>query len=165
MGLAMKSSADAHQLIKISEGLFLTAYRCPAGVWTIGWGHTKGVKPGMRISMDEAERLFREDVAEFDAGVSRLLTREVPQYVFDALVSFAWNVGLDEDSDTKPEGLGDSSLLRYVNAGQMDRAADEFGKWVWVFPPGKPKKRERGLVIRRRREVAMFGGFDWRLVK
>ncbi len=154
----VKSSGLAHQLIKASEGLFLKAYRCPAGVWTIGWGHTKDVKPGMRISLDEAERLFREDVVEFDSGVARALKREVPQYVFDALVSFAWNVGLDEDSDTKPEGLGDSSLLRYVNAGQMDKAAEELGHWVWVFHPGKPKKKERGLVIRRRRERAMFEG-------
>lgn len=151
----MRSSAKAHGIIKQFEGLFLSAYLCPAGVWTIGWGHTAGVKKGDRISLDTAERMFRDDIREFDEGVSSLLVREVPQHVFDALVSFGFNVGLDIDEDVVPEGLGDSTLLRLVNQGNMEAAANEFKFWV---KGGRPRKVMPGLVKRRRMERALFEG-------
>ena len=151
----MKSSSRAHAIIKNAEGLFLKSYRCPSGVWTIGWGHTKEVKPGMTISLDQAKAFFNDDIAEYDKGVSSLLTRTVEQHQFDALVSFSFNVGLDIDRDIIPEGLGDSRLLRLVNAGDMVAAADEFEKWVFG---GSPRRRLPGLVIRRKTEKNLFMG-------
>jgi lysozyme len=149
----MKVGVDAVSIIKEYEGLRLTAYQCPAGIWTIGWGHTKGVKEGQRISIDQARAFLQADVAEVAAGVNSLLKVGVTQYQFDALVSLAFNVGLDIDVDTKAEGLGDSRLLELVNAGEFTFASLEFGKWVYAR-----HKRRPGLVARRRQESELFQG-------
>lgn len=151
----IESSTVAHALIKEFEQCRLQAYLCPAGIWTIGWGHTKGVRSGDSISVDQAEHLFQEDIKEFDAGVARLIKVPVEQYQFDALVSFAFNVGLDIDADIKPEGLGDSFLLKHVNAGNFTLAAAEFEKWV---TGGRPRRKLPGLVRRRKKERALFEG-------
>ena len=119
----MKAGVEAVRIIKEYEGLMLTAYKCPAGIWTIGWGHTKGVKEGQRVSVEQALRLLQADIADVAAGVNSLLNVAVTQYQFDALVSFAFNVGLDIDADTKAEGLGDSRLLELVNAAEYTLAS------------------------------------------
>lgn len=148
-----KAGVDAVRIIKEYEGLMLTAYQCPAGVWTIGRGHTKDVKRGQRISIDQALSFLQADIAEVAAGVNSLLTAPVAQHQFDALVSFAFNVGLDIDADTKAEGLGDSTLLKLVNAGDYQGAALEFGKWIY----GGGKVLD-GLVARRQQERDLFEG-------
>lgn len=124
------------------EGLRLTAYRCPAGVLTIGYGHTgPDVRPGMRISRLEAVRLFDADVNAFAAGVARLLPEGVTQPQFDALVSLAYNIGLGAFSR--------SSLLRRVKADPADPAIrEEFMKWVYAGGAKLP-----GLVRRRKAEA------------
>lgn len=116
-------------IIKHFEGLKLKAYKCPAGVWTIGYGHTgPDVMPGLVITEARADELLAADLARFEAGVARLAPVTTDNQ-FSALVSFAFNVGLDEDGDGKAEGLGDSTLLRKHNAGDYEGAAAQFALW------------------------------------
>ncbi len=117
-------------LIKEFEGCKLEAYLDGGGVWTIGWGHTgPDVHEGLIWTQHQADMALLEDVQEAVDGVNRLVTAPLTQNEFDALVSFAYNVGLDIDADTKAEGLGDSTLLRKLNALDYGGAADEFPKW------------------------------------
>lgn len=109
----MRTSTQGVELIKEFEGVELTAYPDPgsgAEPWTIGYGHTSGVKPGDTITEEEAEDLLIQDLGRFENAVSGLIDVELNQNEFDALVSFAFNVG---------EGaLGDSTLRRRLNAGE-----------------------------------------------
>lgn len=129
----------------------LRAYADSAGVPTIGYGHTRDVRLNGAITEDEADALLESDLAEFVDGVNRLVRVPLDQHQFDALVAFAFNVGLDEDEDTKAEGLGDSTLLRLVNAGQFGLAARQFT--LWVYSNGQVS---RGLERRRIAEQAMW---------
>ncbi|GAB1358670.1 lysozyme [Porphyromonadaceae bacterium] len=90
----MKTSQKGIDLIKSHEGLRLTAYRCPAGVLTIGYGHTSGVYPNQTITAQQAELFLRDDLAASEASVNRL-EGKVPlnQNQFDALVSLVFNIG------------------------------------------------------------------------
>lgn len=157
----MRVSERCIALIKHFEGCHLKAYPDPktgGDPWTIGYGHTgKDVFKGLVITELRAEELLRSDLQRFEAGVLRLVKRAPTQAQFDALVSFAFNCGLDEDADTKAEGLGDSTLLRLFNSGHIEYAADEFLKWI---SRGTPV--EKGLRRRRAAERAMFLGGDWR---
>lgn len=156
----MRASAAGHDLIKRFEGCQLKAYQCSAGVWTIGWGTTGHVAQqgrmvaigeGMTCNQTEADLWFIQRLAQFEAGVSRLVKIEISQPMFDALVSFAYNCGLDEDADTVAEGLGDSTLLRRLNALDYLGAAAEFLKW------DKANSRVlNGLKRRREAEQALF---------
>lgn len=149
----MDISTNGKNFIKSREGCKLSAYLCSAGVWTIGYGHTKGVQKGDTITQLMADIYFDQDIAQFVSDVKSLLKVNVTQNQFDALVSFAYNVGSDIDADTIPEGLGDSTLLKFVNAGEFRKAADEFLKWDKA--KGKPV---RGLTLRRAAERALFLG-------
>jgi lysozyme len=142
-----RTNLAGRQLIKDAESLRLKAYRCPAGRWTIGYGDTgSDVVPGLVITKDEAEERFDRRLAEeFEPGVEQLLAVEVTGNQFSALVSFAYNAGLGE------KGLGGSTLLRKLNAGDPDGAAEEFGRWT--------RSRGRvlpGLVTRRAAERELF---------
>ncbi|HXG01499.1 MAG TPA: lysozyme [Bacteroidota bacterium] len=123
----------------------MKAYLCPAGVWTIGYGHTGGVKEGDRITLQQAEELLKQDLERFEECIRRSVTVPLNQNQFDALVSFAFNVGC--------MALENSTLLRKLNAGDYAGAAQEFGKWVksrGVILPGLIKRRdaERALFER-----------------
>lgn len=109
------------QLIKMFEGLKLNAYRCPAGVLTIGYGHTKGVKEGDSISLEEAERLFRKDIEIYEDAVVNAVIVPLNQNQFDALVSFTYNLGAGN--------LRSSTLLKKLNEGDYLAAADQFSRW------------------------------------
>ncbi len=120
----MKTSQRGIDLIKRFEGLRLTAYPDPGtggDPWTIGYGHTNGVKPGMKITENWAEELLRDDLAEFEAAVNGLVTVRLCQHQFDALVSLVFNIG--------PGAFSDSTLLRLLNAGLYDDAALQFVRW------------------------------------
>lgn len=119
-----RTNAQGVQIIKSSESLRLRAYRCPAGKWTIGYGDTgPDVRPGLTITEAEAEeRLARRLAFEFEPGVAQLLAVPVTGNQFSALVSFAYNTGL--------EALAESTLLTKLNAGDYDGAAGQFGRWV-----------------------------------
>ena len=120
MGISQKGL----NLIKQFEGLRLTAYRCSAGVLTIGYGHTgNDVTAGMTITQAQAEELLKNDVKKFEIGVSALTTNiPLTQNQYDALVSFAYNVGLG--------AFQNSTLLKKLRENPTDKAiAAEFAKW------------------------------------
>jgi lysozyme len=143
----VKISADCVEFIKTHEGLRLKAYVCPAGVLTIGYGHTKTVTPGMIIARAEADQLFLRDVAEFETGVMQACGTQL-QHRFDALVSFAFNVGL--------AALRRSTLIKHVRDENYKAAADQFLRWNKV--KGRPNA---GLTKRRRQERLMFLGLKY----
>ena len=89
----MKISNDCIALIKQFEGCQLTAYKCPAGTWTIGYGHTAGVTEGMKITQIQAETYLQSDLAKFEKNVNKFSSYKWTQNEFDALVSFAYNIG------------------------------------------------------------------------
>lgn len=130
-------------LIKRHEGLRLEAYKCPAGVWTIGYGHTQGVHEGQKIDAKEAERLLGNDLVRFETGVRNLVGDLAPHKI-DALVSFAFNVGLN--------AFAGSTLCRKVKANPDDKTiAEEFSRWVYAGG-----KKLAGLVRRRQEEARMY---------
>lgn len=139
----MKASETLIEKLKEFEGLRAKAYRCPAGVWTIGYGHTAGVRQGMTISEREADKLLREDVGKVETAVNSLgiCSR---QGEFDALVSFAFNIGI--------QALKGSSLLRCIERGDSKREIQrQFRRWV--YSGGKVLA---GLVIRREWEAKRY---------
>lgn len=99
----------------------MTAYKCPAGVYTIGYGHTDGVKKGDKISLKQAENFLREDIKEFENGVNKAVSAPLTQNQFDALVSFTYNIGLG--------AFKTSTLRRKLNAKDYAGAAREFTRW------------------------------------
>lgn len=120
----MKTSELAKNKIKSFEGLSLSAYRCAGGVLTIGYGHTKGVKCGQKISLKEAESLFLQDISIAEIGINKL-NLKLNQGQLDALVSFVFNLGLLK--------LKNSTLLKYVRfCPESDLVGKEFGKWVYA---------------------------------
>lgn len=157
----MKTSTCGVQVMHYFERCVLKAYPDPGSAnghpWTIGWGDTGAdVKPGLVITQDEADARFaRRLVREFEPGVMKMVKVPLTQGQFDALVCFAYNVGLDDDADTLAEGLGDSTLLRKVNAGDFAGAADEFPKWN-----KNDGKVMLGLRRRRAAERALFQGLN-----
>jgi len=131
-------------IIKDFEGCRLTAYQDVVGVWTIGYGETKDVYPGMTITQDQAEAMLRTRIAQdFEPGVLVALSRQPTQQQFDAMVSLAYNIGTG--------AFGKSTLVRKFNAGDMQGAADQF--LVWNRAGGKVVS---GLVRRREAERALF---------
>jgi lysozyme len=150
--LPMQISAEGLMLIMEFEGCELYAYECQGNVWTIGFGHTTDVQEGDSCTEEQAIRWLSEDVQYFEDGVARLIERdEIKQGEFDALVSFSYNVGLDEDEDSQAEGLGDSTLLKLYNEGDTQGAADEFPKWCKAGGV-----ESEGLKRRREAERALF---------
>ena len=121
-------------IIKSFETLQLKAYAATAdeaarNIWTIGYGHTQGVKRGDICTEAQADAWLLEDCMIAERAVHMLVKVPINQHQYDALVSFAFNVGLDIDADRRAEGLGDSTLLALVNAGRDQDAAIEFVKW------------------------------------
>lgn len=132
-------------LIKSFEGLRLKAYKDAVGIWTVGYGHTKTATPGMAISEPEAEAMLRNDLAEAQGAVERLVKRPLNDNEYAALVSFVFNLGSGN--------LSRSTLLRKLNAGDRRGAADQF--LVWNKAGGKVLA---GLTRRRQAERALFTG-------
>lgn len=132
------------ELIKRFEGCRLTAYRCPAGVWTIGYGHTKDVKEGQRISEAEAERMLAEDLRYYEQMVGLMVMKPLEAHQMDALVSFAYNCGV--------AALRKSTLLKLVNQNPKDpKIREAFGMWNKAGGKVLP-----GLVKRREAEADLY---------
>lgn len=146
----MKTSEKGINLIKSFEGLRLTAYK-PVSTekyYTIGYGHYgEDVKAGSKITEQQATDLLKKDIAKFESGVTSVLKgKSICQHKFDALVSFAYNVGLNN--------FNKSTLLKKVLANPCDsNIKDEFMKWV--FAGGK---KLDGLIRRRKAESEMYFG-------
>jgi len=134
-------------LIKKYEGLKLTSYLCPAGVPTIGWGHTYGVKLNRTISVEEAEVLLDHDYQEAEDDVLEVVTVPLTENQLGALTSFVFNLGQG--------ALKASTLRRKLNSGDYTGAADEFNRWVYSKVNGVGTKLN-GLVKRRADERKLF---------
>lgn len=148
----MKTSDNGLALIRESEGCVLQAYPDPGSggePWTIGIGHTGGVRPGDRCSEAQAMAWLRADAVDAENGVSRAVKVPLAQHQFDALVSFTFNLGAG--------ALAGSTLLRRLNEGDTAAASAQFPRWVKAGSQTLP-----GLVKRRARERWMFDGGDWR---
>jgi lysozyme len=139
----MKLSKAGADLIKKYEGCRLKAYKCPAGIWTIGYGHTGNVKEGQVITQSQADELFDKDVQRFIGGVYKLIKVEINQLQFDALVSFAYNCGIG--------ALQKSTLLELVNKKDFSGAVKEFARWNKASGKVLP-----GLSKRRAEEAELF---------
>jgi len=138
------AAAIAKSIVGKFEGCRLTAYRCPAGKLTIGYGHTgPDVTEGLTISEDEASKLLLIDLERFDTGVSEMVTVPISQKQKAALISFAYNVGL--------EALRKSTLLQMVNDGYHAAAAEQFLKWTRAGG-----KVLAGLARRRQAEADLY---------
>ena len=119
----MKASTKGLNLIKQFEGLKLTAYKDPVGIWSIGYGHTKGVKAGDTITQEQADAFLKEDVSAAEEAVSAYHhVYHWNQNEFDALVSFAYNIGTGGIRQVTGAGSRDKEtiaqkMLLYYNAG------------------------------------------------
>lgn len=143
---SLKTSPAGRAFITKEEGQVLHTYKCAAGVNTIGVGHTgKDVMPGLVISAEQSQTLLSRDLARFEAAINRLATRLLTQNQFDALVSFAFNLG--------DGALAKSSLLRLVNAGTPDSPTITRAFQIWRNVNGKPNA---SIEARRLREAAVF---------
>ena len=132
-------------IIKQFEGCQLIAYQDAVGVWTIGYGHTKGVSEGDIISSAQAEALLLKELKEYEDYVNKLVTVPLHDYQFDALVSWTYNLG--------PTNLANSTMLKKLNEGKYDEVPDEMRRWNRAG--GKVLE---GLVIRRDYEAKLFAG-------
>lgn len=137
----LKTSDIGVSLIKKWEGYRDTAYQCAAGVWTIGYGHTDGVLPGMVINRDVADRYLREDILEAEKAVNRYMPiYRFNQYQFDALVSFTFNCGT-------------GNLDRLTKKGTRTIAQIATHLPAYNKVNGKPLQ---GLINRRAEELRLF---------
>ena len=132
------------EIIKEHEQLRLKAYLPTKNdKWTIGWGHTKGVKPGMVITEREAEQMFYEDLAWVEAAIKKYVKVPLNQNQYDAVGSFVFNIG--------ETNFARSTFLRKLNAKDYTGAANEFPKWKY-----QKGVVLNGLVRRRADEKALF---------
>lgn len=141
----MEISQAGLELIKEFEGFRSNAYRDSVGVATIGYGHTKGVRMGDVITRAQGEAFLLGDTQHAQESVERLVTVPLTQNQYDALVSFTFNLGSGN--------LASSTLLKKLNDGDYQGAADEFPRWVHAGG-----KKLEGLVRRRNAERRLFLG-------
>lgn len=139
----MNISQKGIDLIKSFEGLELHSYQDSANVWTIGYGHTRNVQKGESITIEQANEFLNQDLSLFVDEVNKLVKHPINQNQFDALVSFAYNLGTG--------CLSESSLLKYVNEGNFKLAASQFGKYDHAGG-----EVIEGLVKRRAEEMHLF---------
>lgn len=152
----MHISDEGLELIKHFEGCELEAYKCAAGVWTIGYGHTKDIQEGDKWSQDKADfMLWRELEEEYEKYVHDFVHVPLNQSQFDALVSWTYNLG--------PANLKASTMLKKLNNGEYEEVPAQMARWNKATVNGKRTVLE-GLTRRRKAEGQLFEGKDWRLV-
>lgn len=139
----MEISENGINLIKHFEGCRLVVYNDAIGLPTVGYGHRTNLAVGTRITQSVADAVLKRDLEKFCAGVQDMISVPVTQNQFDALVSFAFNVGLGN--------LKKSQLLRSLNAGDIEGAAGQFGRWARAGGRELPD-----LVMRREKERELF---------
>lgn len=132
------SEAGIKRILKY-ESCRLEPYRCSAGVWTDGVGNTFDVSPGFPISETHAARDFVDNLKHFEKQLYRALPYDVSQYTWDALMSFAFNIGMTQ--------FKRSTLLKRIKQDRLGEACMEMNRWVYV-----KKRRLKGLVKRRKEE-------------
>ena len=139
----MKTGNKGIELIKHFEGCELEAYKCPAGVWTIGYGHIKGVHEGMKITEMQAEEMLKSELHEYEGYINDYVTVPLNQNQFDAMVSWVYNLG--------GGNLRASTLLKVLNAGEYDGVPAQMLRWNKAG--GKVLE---GLTRRRQAEADLF---------
>lgn len=143
----MKASEKGLALIRSFEGLRLNAYRCVAGVASVGYGTTKGVKMGDSVTKSEAEAMLCDDVQRFVDHIEALVKVPLNQNHIDALAALVYNIG--------PSAFAASTMLKYINAGLYAEAALQFLRWNKVRKDGQLTP-SAGLTRRRVAERALF---------
>ena len=144
----MKISKEGIALIKKFEGIELEAYQDSVGVWTIGYGHTKGVKEGDNISLKKAEQMLEEELIEYEGYINNMVELGLEQNQFDALVAWVYNLG--------PTNLRQSTLLKVLNQGLFNEVPYEIKRWNKAGG-----EVLNGLVRRREAEALLFEGKAW----
>lgn len=143
----MKISDKGIEFLIKEEGEVLTAYKCQAGVWTIGVGHTGDeVMPGLKITKKKSRELLKIDLKRFEDVVNKSIKYPIEQYQFDALVSLAFNIGVN--------AFANSTVVKRINAGADMKDVEEAWK-MWRMGGGKILPV---LVARRGREINLYRG-------
>ena len=145
----METSQDGLKLIKKFEGCDLKSYQDSVGVWTIGYGHTKGVEEGQEITQDEGEEMLASELGEYEGYINDMVECDLEQHQFDALVAWVYNLG--------PTNLRSSTMLKRLNANDLDDVPNQIKRWDKAGG-----KVLQGLVRRREAEALMFQNEDWR---
>lgn len=143
----MRTSQQGIDLIKEFEGFSERVYLCPGGVYTIGYGHTRGVQIGDTCTREKAEEYLRDDLKDTEEAIEALITVPLTQNQFDALVSLVYNIGSGN--------FYDSTIRRVINCKVADREEYRRAWMMWVKSKGKILK---GLVRRREAEYKLFSG-------
>ena len=143
IGILMKLGERGTEILKYFEGCKLTAYQDSVGVWTIGYGHTKGVYDGMTITQDQAEQMLLSELEEYEGYIENMVTVPLTQNQFDALVVWVYNLG--------PTNFRNSTLLKELNSGDYTAAGKEITRWNKAGG-----KVLAGLVKRREAEAQLF---------
>ena len=136
-------SADGLEFIKQSEGCKLAAYQDSVGVWTIGYGHTRGIRGADTCTPEDAVQWLKDDLQAVYEAIESMVTVDLSQGQFDALCSFVFNLGAGS--------LRNSTLLKLLNAGNYDAAQQQFSRWSHAGGVTLA-----GLVKRRAGEAEMF---------
>lgn len=145
----------------MGDGRFIAYWDAIGGVWTIGWGTTgNDVFRGVIWTQAQCDERNLSVIANLVEHVSRMVTHPINDYQMACLVSLAYNTGLDQKADGHVSSFGiDSTLLKLVNAGRLEDAADEFLKWCYGRDPQTRRKvKIRGLYNRRVYERDVFLG-------
>ncbi len=145
----MKISQNGIALIMEFEGCKLAAYKCSAGIWTIGYGHTNNVHYADVITQGQAEQYLLEDLKDVENAINKLVLVHINQNQFDALASFIFNFGYGQ--------FAGSTLRKLLNQSKYNEAAEQFDRWVYAKNPktGQPEKL-KGLIRRRNAEKELF---------
>lgn len=146
----IKSFEGLHDLKQNSNGAYVEAYRDPVNIWTIGWGFTEGVYEGMTMTIPEAEARLKKELEKYEISVLDGVKVDINDHQFSALVSFCYNVGA--------RALFESTLLKLLNQGKYQEAADQFLRWDKAGGQVLP-----GLSRRRRAERSLFLSEPWEL--
>ena len=144
----MNISQEGLDLIKKFEGCELKAYQDSVGVWTIGYGHTKGVEEDQEITQDEAEDMLASELDEYEGYIRDMVECDLEQCQFDALVAWVYNLG--------PTNLRSSTMLKRLNANDLDDVPNQIKRWDKAGG-----KVLAGLVRRREAESLLFEGKEW----
>jgi lysozyme len=139
----LTAGASARKIIEHYESCRFEAYQDQVGIWTIGYGHTKGVYPGQVINMDQVLEFLTEDLVNSETCVNKLVTVKLSQLQFDALISFTFNLGCGH--------LQESTLLKLLNQREYNQVSTQMARWNMAG--GVIAK---GLVYRRQTEGILF---------
>ena len=145
----MQLSKTGIELLKHFEGCELKAYQDSVGVWTIGYGHTKGIYEGLEITQSEAEKMLVDELPEYEGYISDKVVPMLQQHEYDALVCWVYNLG--------PTNLSSSTMLKKLNAGEFKEVPFQMKRWDKAG--GQPLL---GLTRRRNAEALLFKGEQWK---